>query len=69
MGRESIGDVDDDGGGGVGDEDVYSSNAKPVLDSVSDLYLEDKIISICNSRPSLSPAYIVTDYLVYWLLP
>ena len=63
-----MGDVDD-GGGGVGGEDVYSGNAKPVLDSVLDLYSEDEIISICDSRPSSSPAYTVTNYLIYWLLP
>ena len=56
-----MGDIDD-GGGGVGGEDVYSGNAEPVLDSVLDLYSEDEIISICNSRPSSSPAYTVTDY-------
>jgi len=55
----------DDGGSGVGDEDVYSGNAEPVLDSVPDLYLEDEIILICDSRPSSSPAYTVTDYLIY----
>jgi len=63
-----MGDVDD-GGGGVGGEDMYSGNTEPVLDSVSDSYSEDEIISICDSRPSLSPAYTVTDYLIYWLLP
>ena len=64
-----MGDVDDGGGGGVGGKDVYSGNAEPVLDSVSDSYSEDEIISICDSRPSSSPAYTVTDYLIYWLLP
>jgi len=63
-----MGDVDD-GGGGVGGEDVYSGNTEPVLDSVSDSYLEDEIILICDSRPSSSPVYTVTDYLIYWLLP
>ena len=63
-----MGDVDD-GGGGVGGEDVYSGNAEHVLDSVSDSYSEDEIISICDSRPSSSPAYTVTDYLIYWILP
>ena len=46
---------------GVGDEDggddVYRGRAKPVLDSVSDSYSEDKIISICDSRLSSCPAY------------
>jgi len=53
----------------MGGEDVYSGNTEPMLDSVSDLYSEDKIISICDSRLSSSPAYTVTDYLIYWLLP
>jgi len=64
-----MGDVDNGGGGSVGGEDVYSGNAEPVLDLVLDLYSEDKIISICDSRPSSSPTYTVTDYLIYWLLP
>ena len=59
-----MGGVDD----GVGGEDVYSGNAEPVLDSVSDLYSEDEIISVYDSRPSSSPAYTITDYFVYWLL-
>ena len=61
-----MGDVDDGGGGGgVGGEDVYSGNAEPVLDSVSDSYSEDKIISVCGSRPSSSPACTITDYFIY----
>ena len=59
----------DDSSGGVEGEDVYSDNAKPVLDSVLDSYLEDEIILLCDSRSSSSPTYTVTDYLVYWLLP
>ena len=62
-GSESIGEGDVDCGGGVGGVDVYNGNAKPVLDSVSDSYSEDKIISVCNSKPSSSPAYTITDYL------
>ena len=49
---------DDDGG-----EDVYSGRAEPVLDSVSDSYSEDKIISVCDSEPSSSLTYTITDYL------
>ena len=37
-GGESIVNVGDDGGGGVGGEEVYNGNAEPVLDSVSDSY-------------------------------
>ena len=68
-GGESIGVGDDDGGGGDGGEDVYKGRAEPVLDSVSDSYSEDEIISVSDSGPSSSPTYTVTDYLVYWLLP
>ena len=65
MGRESIGDVNDEGGGGVGGNDVYKGRTEPVLVLVSDLYSEDEIISICDSRPSSSPAYTITDYFIY----
>ena len=60
---------DDDGGGGVGGEDMYSGKTELVLVSVSDLYSENEEISVCNSGPSSSPAYTITDYFVYWLLP
>jgi len=56
-----MGDVDD-GGGGVGDKDVYNGNAEPVLDSVLDSYSEDEIISVCDSGSSSSPTYTITDY-------
>ena len=55
----------DDGGGSDGSEDVYNGRAEPVLDSVLDSYSEDKIILVCDSRPSSSPAYTTTDYFVY----
>jgi len=58
-----MGEGDDDCGGGVGGEEVYSGRAEPVLVLLSDLYSEDNSISVCDSRPSLSPAYIATDYL------
>ena len=54
---------DDDGGGGEGGEDVYKGRAEPVLDSVSDSYSEDEIISVCDSGPSSSPTYTLTNYL------
>jgi len=41
---------------------VYNGRTEPVLVSVSDLYSEDEIISVCDSRPSSSPAYTITDY-------
>ena len=62
-GGESMGDGDDDCGGSEGDEDVYKDKTEPTLVSVSDLYSEDEIISVCGSRPFSSPAYIITDYL------
>ena len=63
-GRESIGEGDDEGGGGDGSKDVYSGKAEPVLVSLSDLYSdEDRIFSVGNSRSSSCPAYTV-----YWLL-
>jgi len=48
---------DDDGGGGDGGDDVYRGRAEPVLDSVSDSYSNDEIISVCDSGPSSSPTY------------
>ena len=49
--------VGDDDGGGDGGDDVYRGRAKPVLDSVSDSYSDDEIISVCDSGPSSSPTY------------
>ena len=62
-GGESMGDGNDDCGGGEGGEDVYKGKTEPVLVSVSDSYSEDKIISVCDSRSFSSPAYTITDYL------
>jgi len=42
---------------------VYKGRAEPVLVSRSDSYSEDKEISVCNSGPSSSPTYTITDYL------
>ena len=53
----------DGGGGGVGGDDVYRDKTEPALVSVSDSYSEDEIISVCDSGPSSSPTYTVTDYL------
>ena len=47
------------GGGG----DVYNRRAELVLVSLSDLYSEDEETSVCDSRPSSSPAYTITNYL------
>ena len=54
---------DDDGGGGMEGNDVYRGKTKPALVSVSDSYSEDEIISVCDSGPSSSPTYTITDYL------
>ena len=53
-----MGDIDD-GGGGVGGEDVYNGKTEPALVSVSDLYSEDEIISVRDSGPSSSPTYTI----------
>ena len=58
-----MGEDDGDCGGGVGGDDVYSGNTKPALVLVSDSYSEDEIISVCDSGPSSSPTYTITDYL------
>jgi len=49
--------VIDDGGGGVGSDDVYRGKVEPVLVSLSDLYSEEKI-SVCDNRSSSYPAYM-----------
>ena len=49
--------VGDDDGGGDGGDDIYRGRAEPVLDSVSDSYSNDKIISVYDSGPSSSPTY------------
>ena len=43
--------------------DVYKDKTEPALVSVSDSYSEDKEISVCDSGPSSSPTYTITDYL------
>ena len=55
--------IGDDDGGGDGGDDVYKGKTEPALVSVLDSYSEDEIISVCGSRPSSSPAYMLTDYL------
>ena len=60
MGGESIGIEDGESGGGG---DVYRGKTEPALVSVSDSYSEDEEISVCDSGPSSSPAYTITDYL------
>ena len=51
-----------DDGSGVGGEDVYNGKAEPVLVSVSDLYSDNDVISVSDSRYSSYPAYTDTDY-------
>ena len=55
--RGGVIDSDDDGGGGVGSDDMYRGRAKPVLVLLSDLYSEEEI-SVCDSRFSFCPTYI-----------
>ena len=43
----------------MGGKEVCNGNAEPVLDSVSDSYSEDDIISVGDSRYSSYPAYTV----------
>ena len=57
-----MGTGDDDGGSGVGGEDMYNGRAEPVLVSVSDSYSDDDAISVSDSRYSSYPAYTDTDY-------
>ena len=42
---------------------MYNGKAKPMLVSLLDSYSEDEEISICDSGPSSSSAYTITDYL------
>jgi len=68
-GGESMGDGDDDCGGGEGGKDVYNGRTEPALVLVLDSYSEDEIISVRDSGPSSSPTYTITDYFIYQLLP
>ena len=63
MGGESICKEDGKNGDGDGGNDVYKGKTEPALVSVSDSYSEDKEISVCDSGPSSSPTYTITDYL------
>jgi len=63
LGGESICKDDGEIGGGDGGDDVYRGKTEPALVSVSDSYSEDEEISVCDSGPSSSPAYTITDYL------
>ena len=62
MDGESIGKRDDESSGDDGSEDMYNGKTEPTLVSVSDLYSENKAISISDSRYSSYPAYTATDY-------
>ena len=57
------------GGNSGGGGDMYKRRVEPMLVSLSDSYSNDDNILVYDSRPSSSPAYTITDYLVYWLLP
>ena len=43
--------------------DVYKGKTEPALVSVLDSYSEDEEISVCDSGPSSSPTYTITNYL------
>jgi len=58
-GGESMGDGDDDGGGGKGGKDMYNGKTELVLVSVLDSYSEDNAISVDDSRYSSYTAYTV----------
>jgi len=62
--RGVIDDSDDDGGSGVGSDNIYRKRAEPVLVLPSDLYSKDQI-SVYDSRSSFCPAY--TFYFYYCL--
>ena len=51
------------GGDGGGSGDVYKGKTEPALVSVLDSYSEDEEISVCDSGPSSSPTYTITNYL------
>ena len=42
---------------------MYNGRVEPVLVLLLDLYSENEEISVCDSGPSSSPAYTITDYL------
>ena len=46
----------------MGGEDVYKERAESMLVLLLDLYSEDDSISVRDSKPSSSPAYIATGY-------
>jgi len=52
-----VDDGDDDGGIGVGGDDVYKERAELVLVPLSNSYSNNEI-SICDSRLSSCPAYM-----------
>ena len=43
--------------------DVYKGKTEPALVSVLNSYSEDEEISVCDSGPSSSPTYTITNYL------
>jgi len=56
--REGVVDAgNNDGGGGMGSNDIYRERAEPVLVLLSDSYSKEKIL-VGNSRSSSYPAYM-----------
>jgi len=51
------------GVGESGGGKVYKGRAELVLVSLLDSYSEDEEISVCDSGPSSSPTYTITNYL------
>jgi len=53
---DDIGESNSNGGGGVGEDNIYKgSKKKPVLALLSDSYLEFEVISVSISRSSSYP--------------
>jgi len=51
------------GVGESGGGKVYKGRAEPMLVLLLYSYSEDEEISVCDSGPSSSPTYTITDYL------
>jgi len=56
-----IDDNDNDGGGGMGSDEMYRGRVEPVLVLLSDSYSDNKI-SVGDSRSSSCPAYMFYFY-------
>ena len=61
-----IDDSDNDGGGGVGGNDMYRERVKPMLVLLSNSYSELDEILVSGSRPFFYPAYTVLLTTFYY---